>query len=140
MKIKVIFLIGIFFLLFSCSDPVSDAEKEATVKTLVEGTLLAGTHIAFWDGTDKNDKFASAGTYYVMLYTQELTYPVYPITALPGGTGETNESPVKYIDNMPATTGIEQADPDTFHIQDGTNIFFTLDESTGIRLTIRNRE
>ncbi len=141
MKINLILLTAVFFFLFfSCSDPVSQTEKEATVKTLVEGTLLAGTHILFWDGTDKNEQFVSEGTYYVLLYTQALTYPEYRITALAGGTGKTNESPIKYIDNMPAITGIEYADPDTFHIEDGTNIRFTLDEDTGIRLTIRNRE
>ena len=128
------------FLFCNCSDPVSEAEKEATVKTLVEGTLLTGTHILFWDGADKNNKFVSAGTYYAMLYTQELTYPEYRITALSGGAGKTNESPIQYIDNMPATTGIEYADPDTFYVEDGTNIHFTLDEDMPIRLTIRNRE
>jgi hypothetical protein len=141
MKINRILYIALpFFLFFNCSNPVSEDEKEATVKTIIEGTLLAGTHILFWDGTDKNNKYVSAGTYYVLLYTQALTYPEYRITALPGGTGKTNESPIKYIDNMPATTGIEYADPDTFHVEDGTNIHFTLDEDTPIRLTIRNRE
>jgi hypothetical protein len=133
-----IFLFIGFFL--GCSDPISDKEKEDTVKILVERTLLPGTHIRFWDGTDENEKTVPAGNYFVMLYTQEFTYPLYRITALAGGTGKSNESPTQYIPNSPPITGIEKADPDTFYVEDGTNIYFTLAEETGVRLTIRNRE
>lgn len=139
-RLYTILIVIIIGFSFECSNPVSEKEKEATVKTIVEGTLLPGTHIRFWDGTDNNNKTVSAGNYFVMLYTQELTYPLYRITALAGGTGNSNESQTKYIDNSPPITGIEKADPDTFYVEDGTNIHFTLAEETGVRLTIRNKE
>jgi hypothetical protein len=140
-QFKNIFISGmLLFFIIGCSDPVSKEEKEATVRTIIEGTLLEGTHIAFWDGKDNNKKSVSAGTYYVMLHTEELTYPFYQITALPGGTGQSNESSVKYIANHPGLTCIEYADPDTFYIEDGTNIHFSLEKDIGVRLTIRDRD
>jgi hypothetical protein len=129
-----------FLLIIGCRQPLSEQEKEAIVKTLVQQPLPSGEYVLFWDGTDEKDQFVPAGTYYARLYSRDFTYQI-EMTALAGGTGVSNDSTV-YNGVIQPLTKLEQNRPNPFYIQDGTNIPFTIDEQTAnttVQLTIRNR-
>ena len=45
--------------------------KGQLVKTLVNQTMLAGTHSVTWDGKDDNGKAASSGVYFYRIVTPD---------------------------------------------------------------------
>ena len=99
-----------------------------------------GSYIKFWNGKNKQDQYVPAGTYWVQLYTTEFTFQL-PMTVFEGGTGHSNYAEDFYEGNPAATlTLLESVEPDTFFVEDGTNIHFTLGNGTSLRLTIRDKE
>ncbi|MFH1942202.1 MAG: hypothetical protein ABIL68_08850 [bacterium] len=129
-----------FLIIIGCRQPLSEQEKDAIVKTLVEGILPSGEYILFWDGTDENDQFVPVGTYYARLYSRDFTYQI-EMTAKEGGTGVSNRDEL-INEGLQPLTKLEQNRPNPFNIQDGTNIPFTIDDQTAnttVQLTIRNR-
>jgi hypothetical protein len=141
-KIKVnIILILILNLVFiiQCSDPLSD--DKAIVKTLVHGPISYGQYVIFWNGTDDKNKTVEGGTYYVRLYSREMT-DQKKITVLDGGTDTINDS-TDYTPSMPLLTQIVGIRPNPFYGREGTNIILDIsiqDDRKTFQLTIRDKE
>jgi len=137
---RTLFLCVLFTILCAprCSDPLSEQEKDVTVKTLFNGPLVEGRYVFFWDGTDDGNKFVSGGTYYARLYSRDFTFQI-TLTAQEGGTGALNDSSLSDPRYQPLPQ-LDQNTPNPFKIKDGTNIPFSIDGDYSIRLTIRDKE
>jgi len=124
----------------ACSDPLSEEDEKHTVLMLIEGSMPQGSYVKFWNGKNKEDQYVPAGTYWVRLYTTEFTFQ-QPMKVLDGGTGRSNFAEDFYEGDPAATlTLLESVEPDTFYVEDGTNIRFTLGTATSLRLSIRDKE
>lgn len=133
------YILSIFLLiLFGCSNPLSEEEEKAVVKTLVSGTLPLGEYVVFWDGTDEKNQSVPPGTYYARLYSRNFTHQI-EMTALEGGKGISNDSSYSNP-GIQLITQLKQNHPNPFYIKDGTNIPFTLSEEVSVQLTIRNKK
>jgi hypothetical protein len=135
-KIKSLFFFSLVIL--GCSNPLSEQDKKAIVKTLISEYCPAGEYVVFWDGTNDKNQRMPAGTYYARFLTQEFTFFI-KMTALEGGTGVSNDSSL-YIDTYQPITNLEQNDPEPFYIKDGTNIPFKLSYPATVELTVRTKE
>jgi hypothetical protein len=123
----------------SCSDPLSEEEKQAIVRNVYTGFLEAGQYSFFWDGHDEDNKAMPAGTYYARLTSRDFTHQI-EMTALEGGTeGVFNDSSYAVPGYQPITQ-LLQNHPNPFRIKEGTNIPFTLNVNITVELTIRNKE
>ena len=134
--------IFILIMITYCSDPMSEEEARAIVKTIIPGWPLDyGEHTIFWDGTDDNNKLLPAGTYYARLRSNDFTDQV-EMTAIDGSKGAYNDS-TNYLRIQQFITYMEQNRPNPFHIKDGTNIRFLIsiyDAEKTFELTIRNKK
>jgi len=127
-----------FGIIAGCSDPMSEEDKKALVKTVVDGYLPPGEYQVFWDGTNKDRQQVSAGTYWARLTSRNFTLQI-TMTALEGGRqGVSNDSSWFSPGDQPADQ-LLQNHPNPFAIREGTNIPFTLRDSATVQLIVRNK-
>lgn len=132
----VLFVILLFFL--SCSDPLSEEDKETLVRTLIEGSIEAGQYVIFWNGKDEKKNLLSGGQYLCKFYTRDYGDEL-EMTALPVDSTRKvayNDSTIIAAPPTPLHFELAKVSPNPFYINEGVNIAFDVPYRASILLTI----
>ena len=140
--VKAFVLLIIVRLGLSCSDPLSEEDKDTLVRTLIEGSIDPGKYVIFWNGKDKNKNLLGGGNYICKFYTRDYGDEI-ELTALPVDSSRRivyNDSTLIAMPPIPLHFVLEQNRPDPFYINEGTNIIFDVPYRASILLTIHREK
>lgn len=121
--------------LLCCSSPTKEENKKQRVRLLVDDVFEeTGRYVFYWDGKDDNKKYVKPGRYIYAMQTKEYDSWEYVTVNTGGKTGANNEE--HFEPGFWHSFELEEAFPNPFELEAGTNIPFLVSEKARVKILI----